>query len=89
MMRRLTLAALCAITVVSLSAQGAIAGRLAAVARTEPRRLVERNRARGRNGPPRGRRSRGEITGLGAGYGTVAVSGARIFVQGLRGRRTR
>ncbi|HYN10064.1 MAG TPA: PQQ-binding-like beta-propeller repeat protein [Vicinamibacterales bacterium] len=27
-------------------------------------------------------------TGLGAGYGTVAVKGTRVFVQGLRGRQT-
>jgi outer membrane protein assembly factor BamB len=27
-------------------------------------------------------------SGIGAGYGTVAVKGARVFVQGLRGRQT-
>ena len=35
-----------------------------------------------------GRRSSGRHRGLGGGYGAVAVRGARVFVQGLRGRDT-
>ena len=63
--------------------------RLAAMAGPGSHAHLERNR------PPEGmaggaaRRSCGRRRGLGSGYGSMAVAGDRVFVQGTRGRRQR
>jgi outer membrane protein assembly factor BamB len=87
MRRQLTLAALCAIAVVSLSAQAPSPGDWPQW-RGPNRDGLSSETGLAQEWPAKGPSVVWKITGLGAGYGTVAVSGARIFVQGLRGRET-
>ena len=87
MTRRLTLAALCTITAVSLSAQAPSPGDWPQW-RGPNRDGVSSETGLAQEWPAKGPPVVWKITGIGAGYGTVAVSGARTPVGRAHCRST-
>jgi hypothetical protein len=88
MHRPLALAVLCALSVAALGAQQAPASTDWPQWRGPNRDGISAETGLLQSWPRGGPPVVWSISGLGAGYGAVAIKGTRAFVQGLRGRET-